>query len=252
MREILDKNLLFKNIEYLINKQNRKIGIVEEEAGVSTGYIARTKKDEKLNPGIDFILSISNTLNVGLDMLLRNDLSMLTSTEEYVLNFLNKLFDDTEKGSINWDCENTAFYSKHLTIKANGKCNIPIFETKVVKENGKFVKRIFFKSKTYGINTIIYKDCYSYKLTKDKTLYYMNAEKKHKNDDDKDTNISELWMTSQNGETQFICSTKLNNIISISMNLLKTSIEKNIKSPQINDTFKKTIDMYMNKDFTKN
>lgn len=105
MMEKFNSKLLFDNIEYLIRTQDRKIGEVEAEAGVSAGYISRTNKESGGKPGIDFIMNISEVLHVSIDTLLKVNISSLTPTESYIVSFLEKMTKDTIKDLLAWEFE---------------------------------------------------------------------------------------------------------------------------------------------------
>ena len=88
MGKSFDKNLMLANIYYLIKEQGRKIGEVENDAGMSSGYLSRVSKDQFTKPGIDFIFNVANILKVSIDTLVGVDLTALTPTEEYLLRFM--------------------------------------------------------------------------------------------------------------------------------------------------------------------
>ena len=51
MTEEFNKKIMLDNISFLLNESGKKIGELETEAGVSTGYISRISKDEKTKLG---------------------------------------------------------------------------------------------------------------------------------------------------------------------------------------------------------
>ena len=146
MTEQFNPKILFDNIDFLIKSENRKIGEVESEAGVSAGYISRTSKDGGSRPGIDFIMNIAKVLHVSIDTLLKVDISSLTPTERYLISFLEKLETDQ-----------------------NGITNHPLFDFHRFYEEGESeypeeVSRVVFVSNSFGVHTSIHGDCFELKL----------------------------------------------------------------------------------------
>ena len=63
-----DKSKCLGNIYHLVKERGLKIGDLEDQAGVSIGYLSRLNKDDnKSTPGIEFLLAVAQVLNVSLD-----------------------------------------------------------------------------------------------------------------------------------------------------------------------------------------
>lgn len=124
MAEQFNAEVLFDNIDFLIKSENRKIGEVESEAGVSAGYISRTSKDGGSRPGIDFIMNIAKVLHVSIDTLLKVDISSLTPTERYLISFLEKLEHDTVHDLLDWE-RVSAESLNNIETDQNGIANHP-------------------------------------------------------------------------------------------------------------------------------
>lgn len=104
-----DKSKCLGNIYYLVKERGLKIGDVEEQAGVSIGYLSRlNKEDNKSTPGIDFLMSVAQILNVSLEGLLTCDYSSLTPDERKIIDFITKLIDDSQSYSISWKKDSSA------------------------------------------------------------------------------------------------------------------------------------------------
>ncbi|WP_337366559.1 helix-turn-helix transcriptional regulator [Phascolarctobacterium sp.] len=98
-----DKSIYVNNIRYLANKQNKKIGDLETIAGVSTGYISRINgKDSSAALSVESLVKIANELGVNLDLLISAELDGLSSTESYLLKFIEKLTQDTNEDVAEW------------------------------------------------------------------------------------------------------------------------------------------------------
>ena len=104
MKTEFDKSRYVANIRYLANKLNKKIGDLETLAGVSTGYISRINKDDSSAAlSAEALMKIADELDVNLELLLKTDLEGLSSTENFLLNFIKKLTLDTDKDDLIWE-----------------------------------------------------------------------------------------------------------------------------------------------------
>lgn len=102
---MFDKVRLAANIRILAQRNGVKIGELEEKAGLSAGYISRlSKTEEKSSPSLmELVCSVSERFGVSVDLLLKEKLQRLGENELYLLNFLAKLKDRTEKGTLSWN-----------------------------------------------------------------------------------------------------------------------------------------------------
>ena len=103
LKQKFDKMRCIANIYGLSKQKNMKIGELESKAGVSAGYLSRlNKEDSTASPSIEFLAVIATELDISLDTLIGAELVKLTSTEEYILNFLKRLIVDTESDKLVW------------------------------------------------------------------------------------------------------------------------------------------------------
>lgn len=104
---MFEKKTIINNIYYLTKQKNIKIGDLEKEAKVSTGYFSRLAKDDNSSvPSIETMYIVSKILNVSLDVLIKYEFDMLSETEKYIVKFLDKLINDTTKNKVPWQSEN--------------------------------------------------------------------------------------------------------------------------------------------------
>lgn len=64
MVEEFNKELMIKNINYLIDNRNLKVGEIENNVRVSLGYISKVTKDKNTKPRVDFIVKIAKELKI--------------------------------------------------------------------------------------------------------------------------------------------------------------------------------------------
>lgn len=99
-----DSKKCINNIYYLIKDRNMKIGDVEKEVGVSTGYFSRLSKDDNQgSPSTETLCALSELLSVSLDSLVYLDLSEMGPQDKLVSDFILKLIDKTTSGSLLWN-----------------------------------------------------------------------------------------------------------------------------------------------------
>ena len=102
-RAEFDKGTCFRNIRYLMERQNIKIGQIERKAGVRLGYMSRLEKeDNSAEPRIAFITTAAKMLGVSLDELIYGDASLLTGAEGKIYKFLQAIIDDTYRQVVEW------------------------------------------------------------------------------------------------------------------------------------------------------
>lgn len=104
-----DKKTCFENIRVLLKKNpSVKIGQIEKEAGLRLGYMARlSKEDNTAEPSLEFITTAAKMLGASIDTLLFQKLSELTSTDDFLLKFLEKVIAETKNGTAVWKEEHT-------------------------------------------------------------------------------------------------------------------------------------------------
>jgi len=250
--EHFNSKILFDNIDFLIKSQNRKIGEVENEAGVSAGYISRTSKEGGSKPGIDFILNVAKVLNVSVDTLLKIDIASLTPTEKYLLAFFEKLERDTASDLLAWERE-SAESLNDLATDINGNPDHPLFVNKTFTEEGEEdypqeVSRVIFVSHAFGVHTVIHDDCFRLPMNNDASLYIMNICKSVQFVDEPNAYAKELWMTRILETPQFLCSDYGDSKLSDFIDNLYNVVAENSKHPKLKPGFRSVIDSYMRDD----
>lgn len=96
-----------KNIRYLLNNSDIKIGDIEREARVASGYISRIAREgSTTDPSIEFLMAISKIFKINISDLLNSDLENesdgFTPNEVSVYEFIKQIFMDTNNGTIVW------------------------------------------------------------------------------------------------------------------------------------------------------
>lgn len=234
----LDKNILFENVAFLLKKQGKKVGELENVAGVSAGYISRTK-DGNGKPGLDFVVKVADFFGVSMDALLKVRFSALTATEEYIVCFLEKLTQDTEADCMDW--------KKETETDANVSYNFdlhmyfhPLFQ--VIDGGGD--PEVEFNSHSYGDKTYIN---ISYNVSiSDSVSVYLVFVTDREIKDFMNIGVKELWLVGRSGR-QFLCD-DVNSPAGIGEMIknLFCAVEENIKHPKIKKEYRDAIDSYIN------
>lgn len=242
------KERLISNLYHLIKVSGKKIGELEVDAGVSPGYISRMNKDEAGKPGIDFIIKAADQLNVSIDTLLGVDLSKLSRTEKYTLDFIEKLIQETEAENLRWEKETASELNNQ---EANGWSNMdhPVFSYETFYEEGEGdypeqVSRVVFDSAAFGFHTAINGDCYNMQMQYDTTLYLMDLVKSVHKLNDTNAYAKEIWLYKPSVGCQFLCSDKNNNFKTI-VNRLFETVAEYLTHPQLKQDFRLAIDAFM-------
>ncbi len=246
-----DKKLMFDNITYLLKETGRKIGEVENESGVSAGYISRTSKDQNAKPGIDFVVRIADVLHVGIDTLLGIDLSALTPTERYLLAFLEKLRDDTAADKLEWNRESADSLNR-MEPDMNGNVDHPLFsnETFYEESQGDYpdqVTRVVFMSHTFDCHSFIDQECFNLRLKNGAYVYLMHVEKSVHRMNEPDVRAIEIWMCSP-GTSQYLCSNLDGSPLGSLVTALYAIVQEFAKHPKIKGNLRYSIDAFLKDD----
>lgn len=128
-----NRALLGKNIKYLAAGKNIKVGDLEKEAGVSTGYFSRLANEEGKGGStlVDIICKVAEKLDTSVNTLISTDMAALTPNETLLSAFFDKLSKDTAEGTITWDLEsekqlrNPEYQAKHPLFRNYGSAEFP-------------------------------------------------------------------------------------------------------------------------------
>lgn len=116
---VFDKMRCINNIYALSKERGVKIGDIEEKAGMSKGYLSRVSKpDYQGSPSIEMLDSIAEQLGVGIDFLVNYSPETLSVNEQFVMEFIDKLIQQTFSGKVEWLKETTDVLAGENKIEA--------------------------------------------------------------------------------------------------------------------------------------
>ena len=249
-----NKTICFSNIrELLKDNSDVKIGQIEKEAGIRLGYMSRLEKgDNAAEPSVEFIVTAAKLLNVSVDTLISMDLANLTSTEKYLVSFIEKLKSDTIQEKIYWNVE-TQFDLDRQLVDCNGESTHPLFslETYYRQSECEYPDKVtdnVYVSKTFGPNTSINGDCYNLRLKNGSTFYLMNIVKDVHRVGDNSAFVKEAVMYVPRGRTQVLATTQDDYPIGHLLEELYSTVKDRMKHPQVNNDVMTAIDAFMKDD----
>lgn len=249
-----NKTLCFSNIRELLRQNSDvKIGQIEKEAGIRLGYMSRLEKvGNTSEPSMEFIVSAAKLLKVSVDTLISVDLTGLTPTEQYLVNFFDKLKADTLKDRLDWNRE-TAFNLNRIERDMDGSIWHPLFDEETFYEESgceypNEVTRIVFNSKTFGPKTYITDDCFNLRLKNGTTLYLMDIEKSVHKTDDMSAYAKEAWMYVPYKGAQLLVASQDDTPVAPLLEVLFSTVKERMEHPKVNIDVMYAIDAFMKDD----
>ena len=253
-----DKYTVFRNVRHLLANSKIKLGQIEREAsGCQPGYMSRLEKpDNTTEPSLEFIVTVASKLGISTELLVRTDLTQITNTEQYLIDFLKKLERDTADDKLAWNTE-SAYDLNNMAFSENMTSPHDLFdlyseEFQAETDNEPYTLPVLrFTSHNYEGNTIIAGNCYNLRMKNNTTLYIMDVEEREQTQKNIQGRRSlEVWMYQRGKGRSFICSTKDIDLIRITVINLYKCLEEWANHPHIKEHLKTVIDDFMNDDFT--
>lgn len=239
-----DKMRCIANIYMLAKQKNIKIGTLESKAGVSIGYLSRLNKaDNTASPSIECLTTMAAELEISLDVLINAELAKLTSTEEYILNFLKRLLNDTETDKIIWLRET----QQELEQLAAETDDHPLFglvtKQEIIEDYMKSYDVLEYIPVEKGnMGTVINGDCFHVPIYGDAEVYITNIQF-----EDQSVNENDYDVFLVNGkERNALCSTRnVKSEISVEIVTLYQSIKNSMHRLHLNKNIRNIIEGYV-------
>lgn len=103
-RPHFNNGILMRNLAFLLKKYNLKMGDLEKILGISAGYISRTAKENSAKKlSIDVVWKIAELFEISVDKLISDDISELSGNIGMLVDFMDKLYHQTECVDIEWE-----------------------------------------------------------------------------------------------------------------------------------------------------
>lgn len=250
-----DKRRCMSAIYAIAKEKGVKIGDLEKEAGVSTGYLSKLNKEENTSsPSIELLVAAARLLGVTIDMLIYSEYEGLSANERYMLKFLDKLISQTLSGELQWEKETKKqLLNLECGYDLSGEAYVrhPLFtvtETPAGGE-GKFYLTSCYCSRFFPEgDTLIAGDGFHAALSpSDAELYIMKVE-----NEESHMGIGydqfEVYLVNGSGVKPLGCSDFVCGEVSRQIqNLYKVIVDAD-SNLGINDEVKGIIDLYMSED----
>lgn len=241
-----DKQRVINNIRYLVNTTNKKLGQIEREAsGCQPGYTARLDRTST-EPSLEFVVTAASHLGVSTDLLINADLSQITPTEKYLIDFFYKLERDTTDNKLAWNQEK-AQYLNNLGFDEHSESPHPLFCPYAEHADDEYpTLTLKFISNSFKEKTSISNDCFNLRMKNGTYFYLMNI----CNEEEPDKKALEVWMYQPRTGTKFICSTKEHHAIKESLSYLYKHLDLWANHPRVEANLKSVIDAFMADDLS--
>jgi transcriptional regulator with XRE-family HTH domain len=252
-----NRDVCLENIDYLLAQKGIKLGELEMDSGNRPGYLSRMKSGKSTSdPSIEFLMTASEQLDVPLDMLVSSKVSELTPTEEFILNFLKKVIQDTECDRLVWERESVDELEKlEIYTDNQGYSSVPhpLYSVREERTEDNYneypvYESLFFK----GCGVKPCNNCYHTRLVPtDQWLYAMECKKGDEGISRKEDGFFEFYLVSYVGFgdtiTKKLCNTlNVSSPIRATINSLIKQIIVSLSHIHIEDMVKEAIDAYMN------
>lgn len=141
-----DKQRLMDNIYALIQDRGIKIGELENEIGVSTGYISRLNKNSESAVSIEMVWKIAKFFGVSVDMLVEGDMSKARNNLQFMGRFINALKEKTDTNRLEW----SSIYIEDIDhyLRTSDSVEFPIIATRSDEHDIKEMKSYEYQGKS--------------------------------------------------------------------------------------------------------
>ena len=238
-RRSFKKSKFLENYKALLAKTGVKIGQIEAEAGVAPGYVSRIDKEgNTTDPSIEFIATAARLFDVSIDQLLYGNIEDLTETEQFLLNLITRLTDDTIRDAIVWE-EVPNWSGEELSLIEDGTLQHPMYQHSIIDGTA----YVYYFSR-YGSDVLLSRKRNSYCVVLPNThdvLYLMACEKEGEGHD-----FFEIYLNINDGvsplcNTEGVCGT-----IKDAVDKLYEEIQQSAGRIHISDAAVEAIYKYLN------
>lgn len=173
--KLFKKSISLSNIRYLLRSHPEvKLGQIEADGNVSTGYTSRLEKPEnKTDPPVEYLAAAAKAFNVFIDTLIYAPLEEMTASEKYLLKFIEKVARDTTDEEMIWKRESCKYLNEAVDIDSSaaqhrllvpdestldgyGQYHLAHFESRFFPEKTIEVKPDPFHARMTGTDNMMY------------------------------------------------------------------------------------------------
>ena len=243
MAEVFKKEIFSSNVNYLSLENGIKISDLEKQVGISAGYLTKLSKDNGVKPSIDLVMKIAERFKISIDTLVSVEMAKLSSTENYLIGFLEKLKRDTEAERLQWGKE-TAADLNHLN---EFNCPVPhpfltFTEDGITIANGAPCRKYSFVSNTFGTLTAFNGASYYLRINNVTLLFLANVGNKKAKVNVPEYSAKEVWIKTKT--MKCLCTNK-QQYFDVFIDNLFSAVAEHFKHLQLEQDYLSSIDLFM-------
>lgn len=247
-----NKHILFRNIRELLKTNNEiKLGQIEKEAGCQPGYMSRLEKESSsTDPSMEFVVTAAKLFNTSIDILVNSDIKDVTPTEEYMLNFIKNLMEDTRNDEITWIRESQTTIDDTIRITEDPESmKHPLFRwIEELDEYGTEYNSFRYMSSFYpGKDVELYGNSYNATLPGTQSeIYFMSCKKTFgEGFDAEEKRFYELYIVTGYEVNPICCNAEVSGPVAIEMENLYKEAVISATHVHINKNARDAIDKYL-------
>lgn len=244
-----ERSRVIENIYSVAKEKNIKIGVLENEAKMSPGYISRLLKEENKGSLLaEQLWKIAEALGTTMDSLVCTNSNGLTENEKKLIRFLDKLTLQTEKSEIGWEMmppmiSDISYIYKHPLFEAQDRTaedpdgNFHYYQENVYCSH-------FFDPQCARIEN----NCFHFLFDEfsNREIYVMSVTERNKSSYTWNRGVLEIYFIVAESDIEpVVCSEFASDPVKDSMNRLYTAINEARSHLKLNKTTIAAIDRFL-------
>lgn len=198
-----NKQQCIDNIYTMAKATGKKIGDLEEKAGVSRGYLSRISKPDAASPSIETLTAVATELGVSVDYLLFYDSTAYSKSEKVMLEFLDSLLQKSISKDVEWATDSVEGFCKESYQEF--KSEHPLFDVCVDTDDyGRRFYSLEFCSRFDSRNTAISSNCFHTNIDHYNRVYLMVVH--HTTPEKKQLEEVEMYICDRKTVTPLCCT----------------------------------------------
>ncbi len=249
--KLVKKDRSLANVRYLLKKHpSVKLGQIEAEGGVSTGYTSRMEKsDSKADPPVEYLAAAAKAFDISIDTLIYVPLDEMTASEKYILKFIEKVAADTISEEMMWEREPCKFLNEPFELRGSWADVHPLFvPNKNDVDNYGNYGSAFFQSRFFPERAVdVLVDPYHATMTRTDSVLYILPVMMYDNADCIDGERGyELYIYDSNEVTPICNTIQSHPAIASAVSKLFSVIQETTAHVRLDKKARSLIDAFMN------
>lgn len=182
----IDKDRFKQNVNYLLQKSDKKIGEIENLVGVSQGYFSKLfKADNKQMPALETVARLADCFEITIDSLLYSEYPFISRADAEMDDLISTLIKKTRSEDVIWEEEDFEEL-KRVSQNTGHPQYHPIFDlTKTMNDAWKAEEEVPETgiAKDYPLDSDLFKgvshflegSCYKLQISNEDYLYLLKT-----------------------------------------------------------------------------